>query len=44
MESRDGLYNETPFIKVDTELAKKEITKTVEEKVSENNETESRDE
>ena len=44
MESRDGLYNENPFIKVDTELAKEEITKTVEEKVSENNETDSKDE
>ncbi len=36
MEERDGLYNENPFAKVDGELAKEEINKTVEEKVSEN--------
>lgn len=35
MEERDGLYNENPFAKVDSELAKEEINKTVEEKVSE---------
>ncbi len=35
MEERDGLYNENPFAKVDGELAKEEINKTVEEKVSE---------
>ena len=36
MEERDGLYNENPFAKVDSELSKEEINKTVEEKVSEN--------
>ena len=35
MEERDGLYNENPFAKVDSELSKEEINKTVEEKVSE---------
>ena len=35
MEERDGLYNENPFAKVDGELTKEEINKTVEEKVSE---------
>ena len=34
MEQRDGLYNENPFVKVDNELAKEEINKTVEEKVT----------
>ncbi len=34
MEKRDGLYNENPFVKVDNELAKEEINKTVEEKVT----------
>ena len=38
MEERDGLYNENPFAKVDSELSKEEINKTVEEKVSENTE------
>ncbi len=38
MEEKDGLYNQNPFMKVDGEIAKEEINKTVEEKVSEENE------
>ena len=35
MEEKDGLYNENPFMKVDSEISNEEIEKTVEEKVSE---------
>ncbi len=37
MQEKDDAYVENPFIRVDNEIAKEEIEKTVEEKVEENN-------
>ena len=35
MEDKDGAYAENPFVRVDSEIAKEEIEKAVEEKVEE---------